>query len=161
MITQTLKRSLCIFIAILFVLALYGCENRGAELVSTKLQISQKSFYPDKEELYYSLLRLRDALMSDNPDPDGVFEIGEKVLRDMDGLGELYSYEGNLGYYKDGEYYGADTTSPIGGGEGYTDIITTGDYIVRDDDEFAEALRTARSGEVIFIDSGSSINLSD
>ncbi len=161
MITQTLKRSLCIFTAILFVFALYGCENRGAELVSTKLQISQKSFYPDKEELYYSLLRLRDALMSDNPDPDGVLEIGEKVLRDMDGLGELYRYEGNLGYYKDGEYYGADTTSPIGGGEGYTDIITTGDYIVHDDDEFAEALRTARSGEVIFIDSGSAINLSD
>ncbi len=161
MITKTAKRALCIFVVILFVFALYGCESTDVRLVETTLQISQKTFYPDYEELYYSLLWLRETLMSDNPDMDAVAKIGEQALRDMEGLGGLYRYGGNFGYYKDGEYYGADTTSYIGGGEGYNNIVTTGDYVVQDDDELATALKVAKSGEVIFVDSEAEINLSD
>lgn len=53
----------------------------------------------------------------------------------------------------DGEIYGAkpDERGPIGGGEGYTDIITSGDVTVRTADDLVAALAAAEPGQVIFI----------
>lgn len=53
-----------------------------------------------------------------------------------------------------GEIYGAkpDERGPIGGGPGYTNSITRGDYYVTTLDELVEALRKARSGQIVFID---------
>lgn len=53
----------------------------------------------------------------------------------------------------DGVVYGAvpDDRGPIGGGEGYTEIVTSGDFIARTPDELVEALETASNGQVVFI----------
>jgi hypothetical protein len=51
------------------------------------------------------------------------------------------------------------TGDPIGGGEGYHDIKTTGDFIVKSKDEFLTALKEAQPGQVIFIPDGAEIDL--
>ena len=53
----------------------------------------------------------------------------------------------------EGEVYGAqaDEVGPIGGGKGYTRIVTKGDYTVKSLDELLEALSQAKSGQVVFV----------
>jgi hypothetical protein len=53
----------------------------------------------------------------------------------------------------DNVVYGAkpDARGPIGGGNGYVNIITEGDYTVRDLDALLEALSKAKSGQVVFM----------
>ena len=50
--------------------------------------------------------------------------------------------------------YGAQanpTGSPIGGGDGYKNIVTSGDFTVNNKDELLNALSMAKDGQVIFI----------
>jgi len=60
-----------------------------------------------------------------------------------------------------GVVYGArpDSTGPIGGGEGYTHIITEGDYTVRSLDELLAALDKAKEGDIIYLPGEVTINL--
>jgi len=53
-----------------------------------------------------------------------------------------------------GKVYGAkpDDLGPIGGGAGYTRIVTGGDYRVKTVDELIEALKQAQAGQVVFLD---------
>ena len=52
-----------------------------------------------------------------------------------------------------GVVYGAkaDERGPIGGGDGYTKIVTRGDYVVKDVDALLAALSKAKAGQVVFI----------
>lgn len=50
------------------------------------------------------------------------------------------------------------TGDPIGGGAGYRDIKTSGDFTVRTLDELLAALKTAKAGQVIFIPDGVEID---
>lgn len=61
----------------------------------------------------------------------------------------------------DNTVYGAkaDKRGPIGGGKGYTNIITTGDYTVTDLDSLLWALSIAKKGEVVFIPEETKIDL--
>jgi hypothetical protein len=61
----------------------------------------------------------------------------------------------------DGAVYGAqpDERGPIGGGEGYTGVVTRGDYLVEDLDSLLDALSKARAGQVIFIPGETEIDL--
>ncbi len=57
----------------------------------------------------------------------------------------------------DNKVYGAkpDARGPIGGGEGYTEIITTGDYIVKKGTTVSELktiIENAKAGEVVFLE---------
>ncbi len=45
----------------------------------------------------------------------------------------------------------ADAVGPIGGGKGYTKIITSGDYIVDSLESLIDALAKAKAGQVVFI----------
>jgi hypothetical protein len=59
--------------------------------------------------------------------------------------------------------YGAEsnpTGSPIGGGAGYHQIYTAGDYVVATAEELVSALAKAQSGEVVYILPEAEINLS-
>ena len=63
--------------------------------------------------------------------------------------------------------YGADanpTGNPIGGGNGYTDIISRDDprvkFIVDTRDELLSALQSARSGDVIYVEGNANIDMS-
>jgi hypothetical protein len=51
------------------------------------------------------------------------------------------------------------TGDPIGGGEGYRDILTTGDFVVRGTEAFVEALQQAQPGQTIYIPDGAEIDL--
>lgn len=53
----------------------------------------------------------------------------------------------------DGVTYGAkpDERGPLGGGAGYTEIVTSGDVTVRTADDLVAALAAAEEGQVIFI----------
>ncbi len=57
--------------------------------------------------------------------------------------------------------YGArpDERGPIGGGEGYRDIITSGDYTVVNAEALLDALSNAKEGETIFIPGETEIDL--
>lgn len=61
----------------------------------------------------------------------------------------------------DGVVYGArpDDRGPIGGGNGYSDVITRGDYTVGDLDALLDALSTAKAGEIVFIPAETVIDL--
>lgn len=62
----------------------------------------------------------------------------------------------------DGEVYGAkpDKTGPIGGGEGYTRIVTSGDTTVTNAAELIEALQKAQPGQTVCIPDETEIELS-
>jgi hypothetical protein len=67
-----------------------------------------------------------------------------------------------LAQYPYDDVYGCEanpTGNPIGGGVGYTDIHTTGDYVVTTFDELLEALGKAQAGEVVFVPDGTEIDL--
>jgi len=53
----------------------------------------------------------------------------------------------------DGKVYGAqaDEVGPIGGGAGYTRILTKGDFVATNLDELLHALAAAQPGQVVFI----------
>ena len=58
--------------------------------------------------------------------------------------------------------YGAEanpTGNPIGGGVGYSSIITSGDYTVRTREELLAALKSAQSGQVIYIEPTANIDM--
>ena len=61
----------------------------------------------------------------------------------------------------DNVVYGAkaDDRGPIGGGNGYVNIITAGDYTVRDLNALLDALSKAKSGQVVFIPAETVIDL--
>ncbi len=61
----------------------------------------------------------------------------------------------------EGSVYGAqpDQRGPLGGGEGYADVITSGDYHVQNVDALLEALSLAQAGQVIFIPGDTEIDL--
>ena len=79
----------------------------------------------------------------------------------------LYSGTTNYYYYKDkisitenGVVYGIkDFSNPLGGGKGYDNIITEGDYTVTDTASLVNALKTAKSGETVFIPNGVKIGI--
>jgi len=51
------------------------------------------------------------------------------------------------------------TGNPIGGGEGYSDIYTSGDFTVTTKEELLEALKQAQAGQVVFVPDGIEIEL--
>ena len=63
----------------------------------------------------------------------------------------------------DGEIYGAqpDQRGPIGGGQGYRNVITKGDIQVRTVDELAAALKTVQSGQTVFIPGSTELDCTD
>ena len=61
----------------------------------------------------------------------------------------------------DGVIYGAraDERGPTGGGEGYKNIVTKGDYTVKDLDTLLDALSKAKAGQTVFIPAETEIDL--
>ena len=61
----------------------------------------------------------------------------------------------------DNVVYGAkpDETGPIGGAKGYANIVTKGDYAVKDLDALLDALSKAKAGQVVFIAGETTIDL--
>ena len=86
----------------------------------------------------------------------------ENAIITLGSYSNYLKYEDTLSVKIGNTVYGAYTeegSSPIGGGKGYHEIFTTGDYVVRTYAEIVEACEKAKSGEVIFIPSDVSLDL--
>ena len=61
----------------------------------------------------------------------------------------------------DNMVYGAkpDRLGPLGGGNGYANIITKGDYTVKDLDALVNALSKATTGQIVFIPGETELDL--
>ena len=82
------------------------------------------------------------------------------ALSAMAGTTNYYYFKDKISLTKDGTVYGIkDFSNPLGGGKGYSDIITEGDYTVTDTASLVNALNTAKSGETVFIPSGVKIGI--
>ena len=71
-------------------------------------------------------------------------------------------WEHEVNLESQGERFGAEhnpTGSPIGGGPGYSDIVTEGRYTVRTYDELRQALAKAAAGEVVFVPGDAAIDM--
>ncbi len=69
---------------------------------------------------------------------------------------------GGVAVGADEETFGCEanpTGNPIGGGAGYSDIKTAGDFIVKTKEELLDTLKTAQAGQVIFVPDGVEIDL--
>jgi len=53
----------------------------------------------------------------------------------------------------------ADERGPIGGGPGYSRVVTKGDFVVKDLDGLLDALAKARAGQTVFIPGETEIDL--
>ena len=62
---------------------------------------------------------------------------------------------------RDGVVYGAkaDKVGPIGGGVGYARVISKGDFTAKTPEQIAEALKKAKSGQVVFIPGETEVDL--
>lgn len=90
----------------------------------------------------------------------GETELITDALSAHAGTTNYYYCKDKISITKDGTVYGIkDFSNPLGGGKGYTDIITEGDYTVTDTASLVNALKTAKSGETVFIPSGVKIGI--
>ena len=111
----------------------------------------------------YALLKESQTLLKSGAlqaaDFEGIFREASSHLGALD---QYLYYLDRLCVEVDGNKYGAyveEGQSPIGGGLGYSEIFTTGDYIVTNAEELYQATRYAEPGEVIFIPGGTVIDM--
>lgn len=120
-------------------------------------QVLSNTWYGDYDKIHSMLVEAKKS--NDKEKAAGLlFE----SVREAGSYSRYIDYADTLNIDHDGKKYGAyvnEGDSPIGGGVGYKDIVTTGDHIVSDLDELVEALSTAKSGEVIFIKGDAVIEL--
>jgi len=119
--------------------------------------ITSDAFYGNMTDVYANLSQ---ALNSRNTSILASFLI--KARTALADTANYYTYIDALCKNIDGVKYGAyveEGDDPIGGGYGYKEIFTTGDYIVKTSGQLQTALTNAKAGEVIFIPGDVVINL--
>jgi len=86
----------------------------------------------------------------------------DDAISEFCGTSEYYKQNGVFSQEIDGVIYGAyveEGMDPIGGGAGYSEIFTTGDYMVDTLEELVDAASKAKGGEVIFIEGHANIDV--
>lgn len=112
--------------------------------------ITSQVFPADMYEVYALLERISS----------GETELIINALAVCSGTTEYYFYKDKISITQDGREYGVrDDGTPLGGGKGYADIITSGDYTVTDTASLVSALREAKSGETVFIPADAKISI--
>lgn len=121
-----------------------------------KDKITTRIFFNDPYRIYSALSDLYD-----NPPADITDCIGS-LITEIAGLEELALIIDKPYVELEGEICGAiPGDDSFGGGAGYRDILTTGDYIVSNADELISAVGKAVAGQVIFVKGGAEIDLTD
>ncbi|MBE6551465.1 MAG: hypothetical protein E7665_04945 [Ruminococcaceae bacterium] len=123
-------------------------------------EILTSNWYPDTE---YVKKMLESAMEgADKLNAENVYYYVNSAYGSLASYSNYLKYMDTLSITKGDTIYGAYTKEGVptfGGGVGYPDIHTTGDYIVRSYTELLDACKKASSGEVIFIPSDVSIDL--
>jgi len=118
------------------------------------------NWYGDTEAVHESLLEAKNYAAK--PDLPDVYDRVISAVTSLASLSKYLEYKETVSITVGDTVYGAyteDEASPIGGGRGYGEIFTTGDYIVTNYKELSEACRISGDGDVIFIPSGVTIDL--
>ncbi|MBE6551472.1 MAG: hypothetical protein E7665_04980 [Ruminococcaceae bacterium] len=119
--------------------------------------------YGDPENVLNVLSDIKTSLESKSFDREEVLEKLDDAINEFGGFSKYPKYKDKLSFEKDGVRYGAYTEEGepcIGGGVGYNDIFTSGDYTVSNASELKEALDKAEKGQTIFIRSDAVIDVS-
>ncbi len=113
--------------------------------------VTSRSFYGDTEKVFTILLELLNRLSEESEDVD-IQEYIIKAVREIEGYDRAYDFLEKPNFTINGTVYGAiPDDQPLGGGYGYKQIYTTGDYIVETLDQLIDALSKAKSGEIVFV----------
>jgi len=105
------------------------------------------SFYPDHKVLMQELCHIRQGINQGTLGGQALQDEAEYALQELEQLGTYAPY--------------SDAHGSVGGGAGYSQIYTTGDFIASDDNTFFDAAAKATAGQVIFIPEGTVIDLTD
>lgn len=125
-------------------------EKTDSLLKTVYPDITSAVFPADSFEVYKMLLSIAEGHTEQIID----------ALAYHSGTTNYYYYKDSLSVTKDGVQYGIrDDGTPLGGGKGYENIITEGDYTVTDTASLVSALRNAKSGEVVYIPEGCKISV--
>ena len=119
-------------------------------------------WYGDTEAVWQILEMQKSGLLKNTVNAGTVSKKINEALMELGSFSRYYDYESELCIEVDGKKYGAyveEGAPPIGGGKGYSEIFTTGDYVVRTLAELTDALSKAQSGEVVFIEGNAAIDI--
>ncbi|MBE6551468.1 MAG: hypothetical protein E7665_04960 [Ruminococcaceae bacterium] len=124
--------------------------------------ILSNALYYDAESIHSILESQKNRAVKSSVKHEVIANSIWNAINNMGSYSRYYQYKEKICLEVNGTKYGAyvnDGDSPIGGGVGYKDIITSGDYIVSNIDELLDALEKAKSGEVVFIKGDASIDI--
>lgn len=128
-----------------------------------KPQITSNIWYGEAAKAHEYLLSAKQKAGTAGGDYSDVSDALTGAITELGSFSRYFEYIDKLSYETNGKKYGAyveDGDSPIGGGLGYKDIKTRGDYNVRTLSELTDALSKAKSGETVFIYGDAEINIS-
>ncbi|MBQ2325684.1 MAG: right-handed parallel beta-helix repeat-containing protein [Clostridia bacterium] len=91
---------------------------------------------------------------------EGRTDVILQALAAWSGTTQYYYYKDKISITQNNTQYGIrGDGNPLGGGKGYDDIITEGDYTVTDTASLISALREAKSGETVFVPADAKISI--
>ncbi len=122
--------------------------------------ITSRIHYCDLNLVYDQIAELASEISEDGVLWDEVLLSMQQTVRTIEGYDLAYEYLEQPFVLVDGKEYGAMPDSrPLGGGYGYNEIFTDGDYVVETTAELIDALSKAKEGEVVFIKGDAVIDL--
>ncbi|MBE6551469.1 MAG: right-handed parallel beta-helix repeat-containing protein [Ruminococcaceae bacterium] len=120
-------------------------------------------WFGNTESVMNILRDQKEKVVKGNTNNKNVVEKLNEALTELGSFSRYYQYEKDLCIEVNGVKYGAyveEGAAPIGGGGGYTEIFTTGDYVVDTLSELKDALDKAQSGQVIYLEEHAGIDIS-
>ena len=127
--------------------------------------IATRSYYPVNNKVISKLMTMRNAIGKELKTYNDLINEMYKLTYSYTDLNLLYDYYNHSYVTDDTNTYGAkaEKGKPLGGGFGYTDKPSPKKvpYTVYNDDDFYEALKMAKSGDVIYVFGEIVIDLSD
>ncbi len=144
-------------------------ETWGADIIAVQNQLAKapiltRSFYPDYNNFLTKLFTLNAALGTDVTDLSMVGKECLSLLQTATGMNLLYDFYENPSISDTETTYGVVTDDkPLGGGFGYDSGIPIKKitYVVHNDNDFYDAMKAAKKGDVIYIAGETVIDLSD
>ncbi|HBN85541.1 MAG TPA: hypothetical protein DDZ89_17055 [Clostridiales bacterium] len=123
--------------------------------------ITSRNYYSDMDEVYKKLDELREIIRDKKIKKEEISKALADTVKVIEGYDRAYEYLEQPNRTVGGKVYGAvPDDQPLGGGYGYKEIVTTGDFMVGDLKEFIRACIQAKDGDVIFVKGDAVIDLS-
>lgn len=114
--------------------------------------VTSRIYYCDLNEALESMEQLLTEFGMEKADKQTMEQGITRAVRIIEGYDRAYEFLERPNITIDGKIYGAiPDDQPLGGGYGYKEIFTTGDYVVETAEDLMRALIQAKEGQVVFI----------